>query len=84
MKPILSFYEIFLITLQGLPAAITPDGISLVTTLPAPITELSPILTPGIIHALPPIQTLFPILIDTVFSIDFSQASQFSPYQGGG
>ena len=34
-------------TLHGLPAANTPDGISLVTTLPAPITVFDPIVTPG-------------------------------------
>lgn len=34
-------------TLQGLPAANTPEGMSCVTTLPAPITVLLPIVTPG-------------------------------------
>lgn len=34
-------------TRQGLPAAITLAGMSLVTTLPAPIIEFSPIVTPG-------------------------------------
>lgn len=34
-------------TLHGLPAVNTPDGISLVTTLPAPKTVFDPIVTPG-------------------------------------
>lgn len=48
-------------TLQGTPQATTLSGISFVTTLPAPITVLFPMVTPGIIIAPPPIQTLFPI-----------------------
>ena len=35
------------ITLHGFPAAIDQSGISFVTTLPAPITTLFPIFTPG-------------------------------------
>ena len=35
------------ITRQGLPAASTPPGMSLLTTLPAPITVLLPMVTPG-------------------------------------
>ena len=42
---ILSLSVISLITLHGLPAARLWGGISLVTTLPAPITEPSPIVT---------------------------------------
>ena len=34
------------ITRAGLPAATTPAGIEVVTTLPAPITEWAPIVTP--------------------------------------
>jgi hypothetical protein len=34
------------ITRAGFPAAITPSGIDEVTTLPAPITEPAPIVTP--------------------------------------
>lgn len=49
------------ITLHGLPTATTSDGISLVTTEPAPMVTLSPIVTPGRIVTLPPIQTLLPI-----------------------
>lgn len=48
--------------LAGLPATTTFDGTSLTTTAPAPITTLSPIVTPGQMIAFPPIQTLFPIL----------------------
>ena len=53
-------YYISFITLQGFPTAITFDGISFVTTLPAPITTLSPMLTPGSTITFPPIQTLLP------------------------
>lgn len=42
------------------------SGISFVTTLPAPITTLFPIVTPGIIIAPPPIQTLSPIITGAV------------------
>ena len=38
---------IVLITFAGVPAANELGGMSLVTTLPAPITQLSPIVTPG-------------------------------------
>ena len=34
-------------TLQGFPAAITPEGISRLTRLPAPMTTSSPMVTPG-------------------------------------
>ena len=47
--------------LQGFPTARTLDGISFVTTLPAPIVVLSPIVVPGNMVTFPPIQTLFPI-----------------------
>jgi hypothetical protein len=49
------------ITRHGLPADKLLGGIDLATMLPAPITELSPIVTPGRIMTPPPIQTLFPI-----------------------
>ena len=39
--------QICLITLHGLPTATTSDGISFVTTDPAPMVTLSPIVTPG-------------------------------------
>ena len=54
---ILSFSVIFLITLQGFPTAITFSGISLVTTLPAPITLPLPIVTPPQTTVFAPIQT---------------------------
>lgn len=60
------FYRFARITLQGLPAAITLSGISLVTILPATITTLSPIVTPGKIIAPPPIHTLFPMITGAV------------------
>ena len=49
------------ITLAGFPAATLSDGIFFVTTLPAPITTLSPIVTPGSIILSAPIKTLLPI-----------------------
>ena len=55
-------------TLQGFPTATTFDGISFVTTLPAPITVLSPIVTPGNTITFPPIHTLLPTLIGLAYS----------------
>lgn len=49
-------------TLQGFPKASTLSGISLVTTLPAPIVTLLPIVTPGKIIEFPPIHTLSPMV----------------------
>ena len=51
----------FRITLHGTPAAKLPAGISLVTTLPAPMTQLSPIVTPGQTVTEAPNQQSFPI-----------------------
>ena len=58
---------IFLIILQGFPKASTLAGMDLVTTLPAPIVTLSPMVTPGNMMLPPPIQTLFPIVTGAVF-----------------
>ena len=55
-------------TRQGLPTATTPEGISRVTTLPAPITVLSPIVTPGSTVTPAPIQTLLPTVIGRAIS----------------
>ena len=52
-----------LITLHGLPAAIQSEGMSWVTTLPAPITVRSPMVTPGQTVTLPPSQQSSPILM---------------------
>lgn len=52
---------ISLIILHGFPYANTLPGSVFVTTLPAPIVTLSPMVTPGIIILLTPIQTLLPI-----------------------
>ena len=49
------------ITRHGLPAARTPSGRSRVTTLPAPMTALEPIRTPGRMSAPPPTHTSEPI-----------------------
>ena len=59
----------FLITLQGFPTATTSAGISFVTTEPAPITALSPILTPGRTTTFPPSQTPSPIVIGSAHSL---------------
>lgn len=50
-------------TLQGLPNARELGGMSLVTTLPAPMTEPSPIVTPGRTTTFAAIQTLSSITI---------------------
>ncbi len=47
-------FSIVFITLAGLPTATLNGGISLVTTLPAPITEPFPILILGKITTFPP------------------------------
>ena len=52
---------------QGLPIARQPGGISWVTTLPAPITESRPIVTPGRTITPPPIQTFSPMLIGRAY-----------------
>ena len=54
--------------MHGLPTAITPLGIFLLTTLPAPIIVLLPIVTPGKTETLAPIQTLSPIVIGRAIS----------------
>jgi len=58
---ILILIQISFNTLQGFPTAKTLSGTSLVTTLPAPIVTLLPMVTPGSMTVLPPIQTLSPI-----------------------
>ena len=50
-----------LMTLAGRPAANTPAGMSFVTTEFAPITDPSPMVTPGITQTFRQSQTLFPI-----------------------
>ena len=57
------------ITLQGLPTAIEFEGISFVTTLPAPMVTLLPMVTPGRMVTLPPIHTLSPMLTGSVHSL---------------
>ena len=49
-------------TRHGLPAAKTPVGMSRVTTLPAPMTVRSPMVTPGQMIAPPPTHTSAPIV----------------------
>ena len=56
-------YSIFRMALAGTPAATAFAGTSFVTTAPAAITALSPIMTPGSTVAFAPIQTFFPIRI---------------------
>ena len=64
------------ITLHGLPAATVSGGIFLVTTLPAPMTLLAPIVTPGQITTLPPTQTLFSMLIGLAYSKAFALTAE--------
>ena len=47
---------------QGFPTATQFDGRDLFTTLPAPITQLLPIVTPGKMIVPPPIHTSSPIV----------------------
>jgi hypothetical protein len=58
------FYSIsmFLMILAGFPPTTTLHGTSFVTTDPEAMTALSPIVTPGLMTARPPIQTLCPIV----------------------
>jgi len=49
-------------TLQGFPTATVFDGISPITTEPAPMVTLSPMVTPGRMVTLPPIHTLLPMV----------------------
>lgn len=62
-------------TLQGFPTATTLDGISFVTTLPAPITVLSPIVTPGKMIAPAPIQQFLPICTGILYRYNRSRSS---------
>ncbi len=55
-------YKFFMIR-HGLPTATTLAGMSFVTTLPAPITVLSPMVTPARMMAPAPIQQLLPMRI---------------------
>ena len=49
--------------LHGLPTATTLEGMSWTTTLPAPITDPLPMVTPGSTVTLPPIHTLSPTVM---------------------
>ena len=64
----LSCSLILLITRHGLPAAKCPAGISRVTTLPAPITQPSPSVTPPHTVTFPASQQLLPMLIGFAYS----------------
>lgn len=57
------------ITLHGTPTATTLLGMDFVTTLPAPMTEWSPIVTPARIVDPAPIQTLLPMVMGLAISI---------------
>lgn len=76
---ILSFSVISLKTLQGFPTATTLSGIERLTTDPAPITTLEPmVVTPPRIVQLAPIQTFFPMFIgeETKYPSFLSSASK--------
>ncbi len=60
------------ILFAGTPAYTSPGGIFCVTSDKAPITEFSPIVTPGIITLLTPTKTLLPIVT--------SSYTRFDPY----
>lgn len=62
-------------TRQGLPTASESAGISRFTTLPAPITTLSPIVTPGKTDTPAPIHTSFPIVTARAYSVPLPRSS---------
>lgn len=62
----LSSKEYFFTTRAGLPTAILADGISLFTTEWAPITQPSPIVTPGKTITPSPNQQFLPILTGAI------------------
>ena len=57
---------LLLIILAGTPTATEYGGSDFVTIAPAPITQPSPMITPGIIIALAPSQTSFPMVIGLI------------------
>ena len=57
--PLQAYISIVRITLAGLPTTTALSGTSLVTTLAAPTTAFSPIVTPDRIVAVAPIQAFF-------------------------
>ena len=63
--------------MQGFPTATTFEGMFFVTMLPAPITTLSPIVTPPITVTLPPNQTLSPTVIGFAYSNPLFLSSAF-------
>ena len=63
---------IFLTIRHGLPTAMQSAGMSCVTTDPAPITALSPIVTPGSTVTLAPSQAFSPIVIGRSLKTPFS------------
>ena len=68
-------------TRHGLPTATTPSGISLVTTLPAPITLPFPIVTPPQTVEFAPIHTSSPMVIALDVHIpSFLCAAEFYPF----
>jgi hypothetical protein len=54
--------SLFFSHFAGTPLTVTPAGTSFVTTAPAPMMALSPIVTPGRINAPMPINTSFPMV----------------------
>lgn len=61
-------YIILRIALQGLPTAKLFDGMSFTTTLPAPMTHESPIVTPAHMTTLLAIQQSLPIVTGLAYS----------------
>ena len=72
----LDYSVISRMTRHGFPAANTPSGMSLVTTLPAPMTDFEPIFTPVQMIAPPPTHTSDPISIGLAASC-FRRSSAF-------
>lgn len=60
--------SIYLMIFAGFPPITTQSGTSFVTTAPEATTALFPIVIPGLMMALPPIQTLSPIVTGFPYS----------------
>jgi len=69
--------------LAGMPTATFPSGISLSTSVSAPMIALSPMVTPGITTELTPIKTLSPIetSLNSLFPPSFSQMRSEPPHR---
>ena len=75
-----AYYLILLMTLQGLPTAIESEGMSFTTTLPAPMMQRSPMITPGQIVTPPPSQQSSPMVIGEHRSMGLRRSIKDPPF----